>query len=83
MEDGDIFETLVPEFRSNETPVGPSQSRIRPIMLAVELEGIASEETAGSTNDDCSSEVVQLCIVSLDSSFVAREFESLSIFRLL
>jgi hypothetical protein len=63
MEDGDKLDTehlpCIAEFGSNETSVASSQSRIEPVVLAVELKGIASEETTGSTNDEWSSEVAQ------------------------
>jgi hypothetical protein len=55
MEDGDILETkhlsFVPEFGSNETSAGSSQSRIGPAMRAVEFKSNASEEIVGSSND--------------------------------
>jgi hypothetical protein len=88
MEVGDMFEmkhlSSVPEFGSNGTSAGSSQSRIGPATPAVEFKSNASEEIMGSSNDEWSSEIVQLWVaISLASSNVIGEFESLSIFLLL
>lgn len=59
--------------------IGPA-----PAMSAVEFKSNASEEIMGSSNDEWSSEIVQLWVaISLASSNVIGEFESLSIFLLL